>query len=90
MVIGQGGVVVFVRHGGVLVSVHHPRLCKVNKEDQDKQIVQDDPDRKAENEKTISNNAADSEQNTDTENIRDMECRRSVAFIHDTNKFETS
>lgn len=78
MVIGQDGAVVFVRHGGILVRVHHSRLCKVNTQDEDKQIVQDDPDRKSESEKIISNNAADSsdsEQNTDYEqdNISDKE-----------------
>lgn len=42
VVIGQDGAVVFVRHGGILVRVHHSRLCKVNTEEQDKQIVQND------------------------------------------------
>lgn len=78
MVIGQDGAVVFVRHGGILVRVHHSRLCKVNTQDEDKQTVQDDPDRQAESEKTTSNNAADSsdsELNTNCEqdNISDRE-----------------
>lgn len=46
VVIGQDGAVVLVRHGGILVRVHHSRLCKVNTQDEDKQIVQDDSDRK--------------------------------------------
>ena len=75
MVIGQDGVFVFVRHGGILVDrVHHSRLCKVNTQNEDKQIVKDDLCRKAENEKTISNNAADSsdsEHNTGTDNTSD-------------------
>ena len=76
VVIGQDGVVVFVKHGGILVRVHQSRLCKVNRQNEDKQIVKDDLCRKAENEKTISNNAADSsdsEHNTGTDNTSDRE-----------------
>ncbi len=70
VVIGQDGAVVFVRHGGILVRVHHSRLCKVNTQEQDKQNVQDNAARKAESEKGMTNTAADSSdsyQNTDNE-----------------------
>lgn len=40
VVIGQDGAVVFVRHGGILVRVHHLRLNKVQTHDQNN--VQDE------------------------------------------------
>lgn len=75
---GQDRVVVFVRHGGVLVRVHHSRLCKVNTQEQDKQTAQDVANRKAESEEGMTNNAvdsSDSDQDTDNEqeNISGME-----------------
>lgn len=56
---GQDRVVVFVRHGGVLVRVHHSRLCKVNTQEQDKQTAQDVANRKAESEEGMTNNAVE-------------------------------
>ena len=77
VVIGQDGAAVFVRHGGILVRVHHSRLCKVNTQEQDKQTAQDVANRKAESEEGMTNNTVDSsdcDQDTDNEqeNISDM------------------
>lgn len=40
-VIGQDGAVVFVRHGGTCIRVHHLRLRKVNADSSDKHILKD-------------------------------------------------
>ncbi|KAL6481141.1 hypothetical protein MHYP_G00092210 [Metynnis hypsauchen] len=70
VVIGQDGVVVFVRHGGILVRVHHSRLCKLNP--QDKQTGQDETNKNTESEGDMTHTAldsSDSDQNTDDEQV---------------------
>lgn len=87
VVIGQDGAVVFVRHGGILVRVHHLRLSKVQKNVQDN--VQDEVHNETNTEDIVPNQAAasentgvvgkratgssHSEQNTDTHNDQESD-----------------
>lgn len=65
VVIGQDGTVIFVRHGGILVRVHHSRLNKVHTHPQDELTVQDDVHRET-SEKDAQNRVANAEQYDDT------------------------
>lgn len=58
MVIGQDGAVVFVRHGGILVKVRSSRLNKVNRQQQEKQTVQDNTNNETKDEGSNLNKTA--------------------------------
>ncbi|XP_029629926.1 uncharacterized protein LOC115207015 [Salmo trutta] len=46
VVIGQDGVVIFVRHGGIIVRVHHSRLRKVNDQQDRGAVAENHPNEK--------------------------------------------
>lgn len=56
----------FVRHGGILVRVHSSRLNKVNRQQQEKQTVQDNTNNETKDEGSSLNKTAVGEQKPDT------------------------
>ena len=91
VVIGQDGAVVFVRHGGILVRVHHLRLNKVHTQDQSSvqdevhtgdKIVHTQVTDTVQDENTGVNRAtvcSFSEQNTDTNNRQESDRESNAA-----------
>ena len=64
VVIGQDGAVVFVRHGGTCIRVHHLRLRKVNAPNMEQHVTEDDPENDTDfeqGEETEDNNANNTE-----------------------------
>lgn len=64
VVIGQDGAIVFVRHGGILVRVHHSRLDKVQTQEQAKQTS--DASSETKYDEYIKNRIANVDQETGT------------------------